>query len=74
MKKYTAQFSFGEVKRGTENRTYAAAWAVFARPDSAKPMTGFSGSHQLAQAQVGRARANGYTGPAEIVPAVEVPK
>jgi hypothetical protein len=72
-KTYVAQFSFGEVKRGT-NRTYAAAWAIFQRPDSEHPTTGFSGSADLARKQISTARGYGATGPFEIVACHEVTK
>lgn len=72
-KTYVAQFSFGEVKRGTQ-RTYVAAWAIFQTPDSAKPATGFSGSPDLARQQIASHRGYGFTGPSEIVACREVTK
>lgn len=62
---YAAPFSFGTVFRTTA-RTYGAAWAIFHRPDSETPVTGFSGSAALAQKQIASYRANGCTGPSEI--------
>lgn len=76
-KTYIAQFSFGEAKRGT-NRTYAAAWAIFKDENSQTPLIGFARDHALAEKQIRQYRNNrsgrNWTGPSEIVPALEVVK